>query len=227
MGISNGTLWTVIAGIGMFLLPPRPLSSLHRLPFTPPDPTTIYLPSPFPFPRPLSSSHPNPISPPSPSLLSFSANRLLRVTPPPSLDSRTDDTVGPTVLAIALCVLISLRSNRQHLARKAELGRELEQRQQRLRDRMAQLSANGVTRVETKSSDVPPSYGDSWEDAKLECAVEMPAPTYQPTSPVTYAAPVTRTATDVDEEDGAGRNATSPGAPISASTSSPASPRAA
>lgn len=153
----------------------------------------------FPLPRPASLSPrlPNsssalrsPFAPPLPPIFTSS---------PPSFVRKTQLTnqVGPTILAILFCVLIELRSDRRNPARKAELDRELEQRRAQFRHRMAQLSTNGVTRVETKSSDTPPSYGASWEDAKLECGVEAPAPTYQPST--VYAAPAR--ANDGREED--------------------------
>lgn len=102
-------------------------------------------------------------------------------------------TVGPVVLSVLFCIGISVHSARRE-AREAA-GRlssdpeapEIKINQRRLEFRRLareRFGVGGVTRVESRTSDAPPTYGNSWCDTTLEFGegVMPPAPTYQPGS---------------------------------------------
>lgn len=115
---------------------------------------------------------------------------------PPNLtlfDQPVLTTVGPVILSVLFCIMISVHSARREArdaARRLSSGcdtSEFKINHRRLEFRRmvrAQYGVGGVARVESRSSDAPPTYGSSWGDTTLECGegVMPPAPTYQPGS---------------------------------------------
>lgn len=97
----------------------------------------------------------------------------------PALRPASLTSVAPVTCAVLFCLLVSWRNDRAALREKHALDAELAARRQAFRARVRdRITAGAVTRVQTDDGDVPPAYGDSWEDAKLECALDGPAPSY-------------------------------------------------
>lgn len=103
-------------------------------------------------------------------------------------------TVGPVILSVLFCIAISVHSARREardaarrLSSSGAPTTEIKINQRRLEIRRmvrAQYGVGGVARVESRSSDAPPTYGNSWNDTTLEYGdgVMPPAPTYWPGS---------------------------------------------